>query len=413
MKLATSLFILTELVHLAFGRAAVQNIGAEDGAVIPNSYIVTYKSSATSRDKKKHEEALTKKAKSKGKEGVVDNLELGGFQGYVAEMTSSELKDVTNSDLVAHIEKDVAFNFSAVVDSSFGPLTKRAYTKQLNAPWGLARISQRTGRGLDAQYYYDKTANAGANVYVIDTGIRITHKEFSGRAVWGANFISGSPNQDENGHGTHVAGTVGGTTLGVAKNCRLIAVKVGDKNAGSSISIALKGIQWAVNHAKSKGLAKKSVLNLSGGGPFTAAINDAIKAATDAGLTVVVAAGNEGDDVSYYSPASSPSAITVGSSDASNWRAATSNYGPLVDIFAPGVGIPSSWHTGDSSIRYLSGTSMAAPHVAGLAAYFISKEGIQGSANVTKRILSAALVDQIIDPLTSKNRLAYNGNNRY
>ncbi|EWZ29039.1 peptidase S8/S53 domain-containing protein [Fusarium oxysporum Fo47] len=410
MRLIASLVVIAGIVDLVFSRATIQNIGVEDEDVVPNSYIITYKSSATSNDKKKHEEAITKKARRKGKEGVVNNIKLDGFQGYVAKMTSSELKDVVNSDLVAYIEKDVIYNLTAVAAPSSKPLTKRGFTRQLDPQWGLARISQRTKGSLDAQYYYDTTAGNGTNVYVLDTGIRITHKEFSGRAIWGANFIRGSPDRDENGHGTHVAGTVGGKTYGVAKNCKLIAVKVGNKDGLSSLSVGLQSIQWAVNHAKSRGLAKKSVINISFGGGYSAAANEAVKAATDAGLTVVVSAGNEADDASFWSPGSAASAITVGASDAFDWRAPFSNFGTSVDIFAPGVGILSSWHLSDSSSRYLSGTSMSAPHVAGLAAYFISKEGIQGSAAVTKRILGASLAGYIIDAGGSNNRLAYNAN---
>ncbi|KAM0551291.1 hypothetical protein ACHAPJ_008394 [Fusarium lateritium] len=409
MKLATALFVLTGLIDLAVTRAVIQNVGAKD-EVVPNSYIVTYKRSATSGNKKKHEEAITKKAKSKGKEGVVNNIELEGFQGYIAKMTPSEVEDVVNSDLVISIEKDIIFNISAAVTPSSGPLTKRAYAKQLNVPWGLARISQHATRGLDPRYYYDNTTNPGTVVYVLDTGIRTTHAEFGGRAVWGANFVSGSPNKDENGHGTHVSGTIGGKTFGVAKNSKLMAVKVGDKSGASSLSIGLQAIQWAVNHAKSRGATKKSVINISFGGGYSAAANDAVKAATDAGLTVVTSAGNEYDDASNWSPGSAPSVITVGASDFDDWRCPFSNFGPLVDIFAPGNGILSAWHLDDSSTRYLSGTSMAAPHVAGLAAYFISKETIRGNAAVTKRILDAAIPDLISDAGGSSNRLAYNAN---
>ncbi|EWZ28200.1 peptidase S8/S53 domain-containing protein [Fusarium oxysporum Fo47] len=413
MKLTTALFAFTGLAGLALGKAVIQNIGVNDEVVVPNSYIIIYKSSATPRDRKKHEEAINKKAKGNGKEGIIETIELDGFNGYIAKMTSSELKDVVNSDLVASIEKDTILNLTAVAAPSFGPLRKRAYIQQLNSPWGLARISQRSNkRGLDARYYYDTTTKAGINVYVLDTGIRTTHKEFSGRAVWGANFVPGSPNRDENGHGTHVAGTIGGKTFGVAKNCNLIAVKVCDKNGQTTASMGLQGLQWAVNHAKSKGLAKKSVINISITGDYSAAANSFIKAATDAGLTIVVSAGNKGDDASFYSPSSAPSAITVGASDADDWRTPWSNFGSSVDIFAPGTGILSSWHLSDSSSRYLSGTSMAAPHVAGLAAYFFSNERIEGYAAVTRRILDAAIKDSVIDAMGSSNRLAYNANGK-
>ncbi|EWZ27754.1 peptidase S8/S53 domain-containing protein [Fusarium oxysporum Fo47] len=412
MKFTTALFGLTGLVGLALAQAPIKNNEVDSEIVVPDSYIITYKSSATPSNKKRHEEAITKKAKSKDKEGVVDSINLDGFQGYVAEIPPSELKDVVNSDLVAYIEKDTVINITAVAAPTFGPLTIRAYTTQLHAPWGLARISHRStnnGGAFDSGYYYDSTAGAGVHVYVVDTGIRTTHSEFSGgRAIWGANFVSGSPNTDEFGHGTHVAGTIGGKTYGVAKACKVYAVKVFDKNGSGTMAGVIQGLQWAVNNAKARGVAKKAVVNMSLSGSYTAAVNDAVKAATDAGLTVVVAAGNFNDDASLYSPASAPSAITVGAVDATNYRTWFSNYGSLVDIFAPGSGILSSWHLSDSASRYLAGTSMASPHVAGLAAYFISKEGIQGSAAVTNSILSAAVTNVVADPQGSNNRLAYN-----
>jgi subtilisin family serine protease len=310
---------------------------------------------------------------------------------------------------VDYVEKDTIVNVSAVAAPSLGPITKRGYTSQLSAPWGLARISQvYNSAGVDTRYYYDTTAGAGTTVYVLDSGIRTTHKEFGGRALWGANFISGSPNTDEFGHGTHVAGTVGGKTYGVAKGCKMYAVKVIDKNGSGTMSGIIQGLQWAVNHAKSRGITKKSVINASLGGPYTKIGNDAVKAATDLGITIVVSAGNSATDAAYYSPASAPSAITVGSIDSASYRSIWSNYGTLVDIFAPGSDILSAGHLSDSSSMYKSGTSMAAPHVAGLAAYFMAKEGLRGSTAVTNRIIAAADTSGVGYPMGSPQRVAYN-----
>ncbi|KAJ0139591.1 Lactose permease, partial [Fusarium oxysporum f. sp. albedinis] len=281
---------------------------------------------------------------------------------------------------------------------------------QASAPWGLARTSHvYSQKGVDTRYSYDATAGTGTTVYVIDSGIRTTHKEFGGRALWGANFVSGSPNTDEYGHGTHVAGIVGGKTYGVAKGCRMYAVKVIDKDGGGTMSNILQGLQWAVNHAKSRGITKTSIINASLGGPYTKIGNDAVKAATDLGITIVVAAGNYGDDAAYYSPASASSAITVAAIDSANYRTSWSNYGRVVDIFAPGSDILSAGHLSDSSSIYKSGTSMAAPHVAGLAAYFMAKEGLRGSVAVTKRIVAAADTNVVGYAVDSPHRVAYNG----
>lgn len=306
------------------------------------------------------------------------------------------------------MEKDTIVKVSAVA----APLGKRKFATQSNAPWGLARISEfYNPGGVGTRYTYDTTAGAGITVYVLDSGIRTTHKEFGGRAVWGANFINGSPDTDEVGHGTHVAGIIGGKTYGVAKGCKIIAVKVLDKNGLGTMSGILQGLQWAVNDAKKRGITKKAVINASIGGSYTEIGNDAVKAATKLGITCVTSAGNEADDAANYSPSSAPSAITVGSIDSAGYRSIWSNYGALVDIFAPGSDILSAGHLGDTDSLYMSGTSMAAPHVAGLAAYFMAKEGLRGSTAVTNRIIAAAY-PVVGLAMGSPERVAYNGGSK-
>lgn len=305
---------------------------------------------------------------------------------------------------IEYVEKDTIANVTGVAT----PIEKRAYVSQADAPWGLARISHNTAARGASNYYYDNTAGVGVRVYILDTGIRTTHTDFGGRAIWGKNFITGSPNTDEYGHGTHVAGTVAGTKYGVAKRATVVAVKVLDKNGSGTMAGILQGIQWAVADAKAKGVANKSVLNLSLGGYYSASVNAGVKAATDAGLTVVVAAGNSNDNAQYYSPASASSAITVGAVEGTKGRAYFSNYGSYVDIFAPGVSVLSAYHTSNTASYYMDGTSMAAPHVAGLAAYFIAKEGLSGSTAVTNRIIAASIKSVVRDPVGSYNRLAYN-----
>ncbi|KAK7421441.1 hypothetical protein QQX98_002139 [Neonectria punicea] len=409
MKFTATLCSLTGLLGLALAAAPIKNADISADLVVPDKYIVTYKAGASSGSKKKHEEAITKKAKKSNRKGVVDAIDLGKLQGYVVEIPPSELKDIADSDLVDYIEKDSIVNITAVAASP-EQLNKRAYTTQVNAAWGLARISHNSAApgSFGTGYYYDTTAGTGVRVYVVDTGIRTTHSEFGGRAVWGANFISGSPNTDEYGHGTHVAGTIAGKTFGVAKAATVVAVKVLDKTGSGTMSGVILGLNWAVDNAKSRGIAKKAVVNMSVGGAYTSSVNAAVKAATDAGLTVVVAAGNSNDDSSYYSPASAPSAITVGAVEGTNTRTWFSNYGALVDIFAPGDATISSYHSSDSATRYLAGTSMATPHVAGLAAYFIAKEGLSGSVAVTNRIIGAAITGLVGDAQGSANRVAYN-----
>lgn len=278
--------------------------------------------------------------------------------------------------------------------------------KQHHAPWGLGRISHRVRNNPD--YFYSDSAGKGVRVYVLDTGIRTSHAEFApNRAVWGTNFIPDTPNADEDGHGTHVAGTIAGKTFGVAKKATVVAVKVLDRTGSGYMSYLLQGLNWAVADAKKRGIAKKAVINMSLGGDYTEAVNAGVKAATDAGMTVVVAAGNDDGDAKEYSPGSASTAITVGASDTADMRAYFSNYGGGVDIFAPGVGILSASKGGDKANMTMSGTSMAAPHVAGLAAYFIAREHLSGYAAVSKRILNAA-TKGVRDRKGSADRIAYN-----
>ncbi|KAF9769454.1 hypothetical protein IL306_013118 [Fusarium sp. DS 682] len=303
---------------------------------------------------------------------------------------------------------------TARVPSTHYPFVARKYTAQINPPWGLARISQSDVRnGIYSRYYYDTAAGDGATVYVIDSGINCDHPEFSGRAVPGANFVIGTTDADNLGHGTHVAGIIGGRICGVAKSCEMISVKVMDNTGKSTTAVLLLGIKWSVSDAKTKCITHKSVINISAGVPYDAAVNDAVKEATDAGITVVVAAGNACDGAYFYSPASAPSAITVGASGIDDHRIHFSNYGPAVDIFAPGLCIASAWSGSVPMIRYHSGTSMAAPHVAGLAAYFISTENLRGSIAVRQRLLDSSLTGVIQDARNSPNRLAYNANGKY
>jgi subtilisin family serine protease len=277
--------------------------------------------------------------------------------------------------------------------------------KQYNAPWGLARISHHSRNHRD--YVYSDTAGTGIYVYVIDTGIRTSHADFNGRAIWGANFMASTSDSDEDGHGTHVAGIIAGETYGVAKNATVIAVKVLDKTGTGSMSGLLQGLNWAVDDAKNRGAVSKAVINMSVAGTYTQSVNDAIKVATDLGITVVAAAGNKNEDVAHWSPGSAPTAITVGAIDEDDRRGDFSNWGAGVDIFAPGVIINSAYNTGDHESGWMSGTSMATPHVAGLAAYFMARDGISGS-EVRERILGTANKG-VADRKEGADRIAYNG----
>ncbi len=311
--------------------------------------------------------------------------------------------------------------------------TPRALVTESGAPWGLGSISHKTPNHTD--YVYDSAAGAGTYAYLVDTGINDAHVEFEGRASKGYNAYPNSDFVDNLGHGTHTAGTIGSKTYGVAKKANLIAVKVFDSGSvrtpffsifsaevkcrrltppQSTTAIVMDGYNWAVNDAITKGRAASSVISMSLGGPRSDAFNSAVEAAFQSGVVSVVAAGNDDSDASSTSPASAPSAITVGAIDNTNGRAWFSNFGTVLDIFAPGVDVLSTW-TGpnNNETDTISGTSMATPHVAGLVLYLKSVDptGLASSTAVTQKLLTLAQSGAVSDPGTgSPNVLAYNGN---
>ena len=291
-------------------------------------------------------------------------------------------------------------------------MTTNALVTQNNAPWGLGSISSRT-RGASS-YIYDNTAGRGTFSYIVDTGIRTSHQDFGGRAQFGFNAVAGTNNNDNQGHGTHVAGTVGGTTYGVAKQTTLIAVKVFEGRQGTASDV-IAGFDWAVNDIVSKGRQNSAVVNMSLGGAGSTVWDQAITAAWNRGVLAVVASGNENQLASNRSPARSPEVICVGnvqSDDARRGGSTGSNFGPAVDIFAAGTGIVSAYFDSDTSTATLTGTSMASPHVAGLVSYLRSLEGLSSAAAVKARVLELATPNRVTDTQGSANLLAYNGNGR-
>jgi aqualysin 1 len=281
--------------------------------------------------------------------------------------------------------------------------------------WGLDRIDQRP-LPLNSLYSYTKTG-AGVFVYIIDTGIRTTHNEFGTRAVVGADFIGDGKNgQDCHGHGTHVAGTVAGNTYGVAKAARLIAVRIFDCTSnGSPWSTIIAGMDWVIADVNkpstdaSKVGGLPAVANMSLGGGFLASVNTAIQNMVNARVVAVVAAGNENQNACNVSPASAPAAITVGASTITDMRAFFSNWGSCVDLFAPGYGITSSWYTTNTAFATISGTSMASPHVAGVAALYLQgKPTTTLPATVANAIVGSASPNRLSDiGLLSPNRLLF------
>jgi len=309
------------------------------------------------------------------------------LRGYSARMTAAQAARLADDPMVAFVEED------GLVE---------AVATQSPATWGLDRIDQRA-LPLSGSYTYNYTGST-VHAYIVDTGIRGSHVQFSGRMGNGYTAIAdGNGTNDCNGHGTHVAGTVGGTTHGIAKSVRLHPVRVLGCTGSGSNSGVVAGIDWVrLNHVK------PAVANMSLGGGISSATDTAVANATAAGVTFVVAAGNSNADACGSSPARAPSAITVGSTTSGDARSSFSNWGTCVDIFAPGSSITSTWNTSDTATNTISGTSMASPHVAGVVALYLHQFGHQSPSTVASALNAASSTGRLTGIGTgSPNRLLY------
>ncbi|MER6011040.1 S8 family peptidase [Streptomyces bluensis] len=279
-------------------------------------------------------------------------------------------------------------------------------TTQSNPPsWGLDRIDQ-AALPLDRSYTYDDTAGAGVTAYVIDTGVRITHRDFGGRAVDGYDAVDNDNTaQDGHGHGTHVAGTVAGTAYGVAKKAKIVGVRVLNNSGEGTTAQVVAGIDWVTGNA-----VKPAVATMSLGGPADTAMDAAVRNSIASGVTYAVAAGNDATNASTTSPARVTEAITVGATTDSDARAGYSNYGTPLDLFAPGSSITSLWRTSDTATNTLSGTSMATPHVAGAAALHLADHRSATPAAVQTALVDSATTGVVTSPgAGSPNRLLHVG----
>ncbi|KAG8952680.1 subtilisin-like serine protease, partial [Tulasnella sp. 419] len=278
------------------------------------------------------------------------------FHGFVAKCSEEVLDALRDREDVEYICEDAIMRCNEV---------------QEDATWNLHRISHKGQANPPLEYLYPDSGGEGVNVYVLDTGIVIGHSEFEGRAKNGGTFYPSF--DDVNGHGTHIAGTIIGRTYGVAKKAEAFAVRVLDDRGSGPSSIIIAGIAWAVSHQESTG--KPSVINMSIGGPANRAIDDAVNNAASRGIPVVVAAGGERRDAKDSSPARAAGAYAVGAIDRRSNRARFSNFGDVVKVYAPGVDIVSAGITGPYATATFSGTSMAAAHVSGAFALYISANG--------------------------------------
>ncbi|HEU4407934.1 MAG TPA: S8 family serine peptidase, partial [Polyangiaceae bacterium] len=316
--------------------------------------------------------------------GQVGQVFRHALQGFVAEMTEVDAKRLSEDPRVKYVEEDGVMSISAT---------------QPNATWGLDRVDQRA-LPLDQSYTYN-TAGGGVNAYVIDTGIRVTHAEFGGRAAPGFSSINdANGSNDCNGHGTHVAGTIGGSTYGVAKAVNLHAVRVLDCGGSGTTAGVIAGVDWVTANFEAPAVA-----NMSLGGGASQALDDAVAASINAGVIYALAAGNENQNACNRSPARTPAAITVGSTTLTDARSSFSNFGTCVDLFAPGSSITSAWHTGDSATNTISGTSMASPHVAGAIALYLGSNPTASPEQVAGVLTTLATPGAVTNPGTGSPNL--------
>jgi subtilisin family serine protease len=309
--------------------------------------------------------------------GELEYTYVHAVHGFSASLSASAAAVLANHPEIAHVEPDQVVT---------------AVTTQSDATWGLDRLDQ-SSLPLDAKYSYGATGS-GVNVYIIDTGIRTTHSEFGGRAsgVFTA-IYDGNGTNDCNGHGTHVSGTVGGATYGVAKQVKLYAVRVLDCNGKGTTSGAIAGVDWVTQNHQSPAVA-----NMSLGGGASDALDQAVESSIASGVTYAIAAGNNDLDACGESPGRTPSAITVGATNSDDVRAYFSNYGTCLDIFAPGESITSAWNGSDDQTNVVSGTSMASPHVAGAAALYLQQNSGAAPAAVVAALTSNATSGRVRNP---------------
>jgi subtilisin family serine protease len=362
------------------GEAAI--VGAGTAQAIEGSYVAVLKSAGTVQTQ------AAVSTLSARYHATVDHIYSATIRGFAASMSERDARRLAADPAIAYVAQNQRV---------------RALDTQANPPsWGLDRVDQRD-LPFDQTYFFSTRAS-NVNVFIIDTGIRATHQDFGGRVRQGRDTVDNDDDStDCHGHGTHVAGTVGGQAHGVAKGVTLWAVRVLDCGGSGTDAGVIAGVDWVTEHA-----AKPAVANMSLGGSAFQPLDDAVQRSIASGITYAIAAGNSNRDACTQSPARAPDAITVGATYLDDSRAGFSNFGTCVDIFAPGVGITSAWLTSDTATASLSGTSMASPHVAGTAALYLATNPAATPQQVRDALVNVATPNKITNPGTgSPNKLLF------
>ncbi|KAF9382965.1 hypothetical protein BGX21_001678 [Mortierella sp. AD011] len=387
----TGLFAVACVAIFSFSDAAPL-VNNNAGKPIPDSYIVVLKEGRNVSDFVPKFNDIARRQNGRGRKPTIGH-QFHTFRSFSATVNAAALKEILASEDVDFVEQDQIVSINTL--------------QQSNPPsWGLRRVSQRQNNP-SAPFYYQNQAGAGVTAYVIDTGINTAHVEFGGRAVMGANFVTGSANTDENGHGTHVSGTIGGTTYGVAKRVNLVGVKVLNAQGQGSFSAIIAGMDWVAQRAR----GTKAVVNMSLGGGKSQALDQALTNLFYSGIPSIVAAGNDANaDACNGSPSGAQGSFTVAASDIDDQMAYFSSYGQCVDIFGPGVNILSSWIGSRTATNTISGTSMATPHVVGVAALLLSSDPSLTSPQAVYDKLHQTATPNVIGGYLrgSPNKLVYN-----
>lgn len=351
---------------------------------VAGKYIVVLDESVLETERSMpNEKARGLAAKYRGK---VDKVYEAALKGFSVSMNERQARALSEDYAVAYVEEDAEFSVSNV---------------QANVTWGIDRTDQRD-LPLDGMFDFVETGQ-GVHAYIIDTGIRTSHVEFGGRAVMSYNAIKDrNGDGDCHGHGTHVAGSLGGSTFGVAKNVMLHGVRVMNCQGSGTTSDIVAGIDWVTRHH-----VKPAVANMSLGGSGSVTMDAAVRKSLAAGVSYVIAAGNGNQNACFVSPARVNEAIVVGATDNRDQRAYFSNFGECVDIFAPGVGITSAGNTDDYAVRGMSGTSMASPHVAGVVALYLESHPTALPDEVNRAVSQSATAGIVKDPMGTPNLLLY------